>query len=69
MSQRIKPPLPAARAKYLLAQAGATQTELAELCAVTPAAVSNTLNGWSYSRRIWEKFFEITGARPTRKAS
>jgi predicted transcriptional regulator len=68
-NQRQRPLYKPNKAKYLLAEAGLTQMDIAEDLGITQPAVSNMLNGYSYSQRFWDHFEEITGARPARKAS
>jgi len=57
-SKRATPPLDAATAQYLMKQEGLYQDDFAEMLGVTKSAVSQYINGVSYSQRFWDMYFQ-----------
>ena len=55
---RAKPPLDAATAQYYMKKEGLYQADFAEMLGVTKGAISQYINGVSYSQRFWDMYFQ-----------
>jgi len=55
MYNRAKPPYDPIEARAILRRARVTQTELARRLGIYPSAISNVLDGYSQSQRVWNE--------------